>query len=597
MAAELLRNFGRQIDKTMRTFFTLFCSVYFVILASGQSILIDGYAYEKDNRGYLNQVLIELVDIHGSVLQRMDSNQDGYFALQTETGFRGVLRASKDLFYQQEIQLDFTGKPAGHKEFVKLEMERKPGYIFDVTIAPARDSATEEVDAILGSWVEIYNNTTEEQVLSLKDYQQPNFQYTFEKGNHYTVMVRADGYFTKRMEAFVDVKGCILCFEGIGDVRPNVTDNLTQGNEMGTMLANIELQPANVNDKLVIQNIYYDYNKADLTDESAEALDDLIEVLRDNPSIILELGSHTDSRGDQAFNEELSSRRATVVVDYLLAHGIESRRIVARGYGESSLVNDCGNQSDCSEKEHAANRRTELTVIGFLREDPLADKTLSDIKEEERYAALLAEIQSGDQVMQIEAGGEIPEEIKRDLEKQKQRSGEQSEEKDASLSDELNQVVKEIKEIVDEEENVKSIEQEQVIFNPETDEEKVIVTARDVQSIPDASEGRLINKKEVDEDVAIETQRDELNRRGLRMLPQNYSGVKAQIVVSSSLIADDHPLVLQYGTVYYYYTGTAYAYLVGEFASREMAREHINENIKQDYPDAFLVSFINGKRM
>ena len=73
----------------------------------------------------------------------------------------------------------------------------------------------------------MYNNTTKEQVIKLENHPDPEFKLPMQKGNHYTILVRKKGYLAKQMEAYVNVRGCILCFEGISDVRPGVTENLT----------------------------------------------------------------------------------------------------------------------------------------------------------------------------------------------------------------------------------------------------------------------------------------------------------------------------------------------------------------------------------
>ena len=85
----------------------------------------------------------------------------------------------------------------------------------------------------------------------------------------------------------------------------------------------------------VVENIFYDFDKATLRPESQEALDEIIKVLDDNPNVTLEMGAHTDSKGSDKYNEGLAQRRAQSVVDYLIAAGIPSDRLTAKGYGES----------------------------------------------------------------------------------------------------------------------------------------------------------------------------------------------------------------------------------------------------------------------
>lgn len=87
--------------------------------------------------------------------------------------------------------------------------------------------------------------------------------------------------------------------------------------------------------------------------------------MKENPNIIIELGSHTDARGSSATNLQLSEKRAKASVDYIVAQGIEASRISAKGYGESAIMNRCVDGISCPEAEHQQNRRTEFKITKF----------------------------------------------------------------------------------------------------------------------------------------------------------------------------------------------------------------------------------------
>ena len=112
-----------------------------------------------------------------------------------------------------------------------------------------------------------------------------------------------------------------------------------------------------------VDNIYYDYNKATLRADALPNLDKVQHILTDNPQLIVELGSHADSRGSDAYNLSLSQKRAESAVGYIISTSITPARISAKGYGESRLLNHCGNGVKCPDAEHEANRRTEFTII------------------------------------------------------------------------------------------------------------------------------------------------------------------------------------------------------------------------------------------
>lgn len=117
--------------------------------------------------------------------------------------------------------------------------------------------------------------------------------------------------------------------------------------------------------KFVLENIYYDFDKHNIRPDAAKILDKLVATLRDNPTLRIELSSHTDSRGADSYNMKLSQRRAQSAVDYIVSRGIARDRLVAKGYGETRLVNRCSNGVQCSSAEHQANRRTEVEVLEF----------------------------------------------------------------------------------------------------------------------------------------------------------------------------------------------------------------------------------------
>ncbi len=112
-------------------------------------------------------------------------------------------------------------------------------------------------------------------------------------------------------------------------------------------------------------HIYYDFDQAYIrNDESQDDLKLLKKMLDENPEFIVEIGSHTDSRGSNSYNSRLAQRRADAVVNWLTKSGVERSRLIPRGFGESVNVNNCKNQVPCSEKEHQMNRRTEFKILG-----------------------------------------------------------------------------------------------------------------------------------------------------------------------------------------------------------------------------------------
>ncbi len=111
-----------------------------------------------------------------------------------------------------------------------------------------------------------------------------------------------------------------------------------------------------------VNPIYYDLDKSNIRPDAAAELDKIVQVLKDNPGVSIELGSHTDARASASYNLKLSQRRAESAVKYIIEHGIEASRIKAKGYGETQLINGCSDGVDCSEEAHQENRRTEFKI-------------------------------------------------------------------------------------------------------------------------------------------------------------------------------------------------------------------------------------------
>ena len=110
-------------------------------------------------------------------------------------------------------------------------------------------------------------------------------------------------------------------------------------------------------------NVYFGFNKWDLDKKGLSNLEKLAEDLIENPSVDVEIRSHTDSRGPASYNMKLSEKRGKSVIDFLVSKGISASRVNAIAFGESRLVNKCADGVTCSSTEQALNRRTEMIVI------------------------------------------------------------------------------------------------------------------------------------------------------------------------------------------------------------------------------------------
>ena len=178
------------------------------------------------------------------------------------------------------------------------------------------------------------------------------FQFKVDPEKEYILLGEKANFFAKR-RAFSTIGGEVK------------QEDLVERFTTKKFESSLTLDPIILEKTIVLQNIYYDLNKAEIRPDAAIELDKLVELLKDNPNIKIELSSHTDSRAEDAFNLDLSERRAQAAVRYLILKGISQNRLVAKGYGESQLINGCGNDADCTEEQHQQNRRTEFKVIEY----------------------------------------------------------------------------------------------------------------------------------------------------------------------------------------------------------------------------------------
>ena len=116
---------------------------------------------------------------------------------------------------------------------------------------------------------------------------------------------------------------------------------------------------------LNIKEIYFDLDKSDIRPDAAVELAKIVEVMRENPKMKIDIRSHTDSRSSDEYNLRLSDRRAKSTLEWIVKQGIERKRLTAKGYGETQLVNGCSNGVPCTEEEHQANRRSEFIIVSM----------------------------------------------------------------------------------------------------------------------------------------------------------------------------------------------------------------------------------------
>ena len=178
----------------------------------------------------------------------------------------------------------------------------------------------------------------------------------------------ADGKFTFKLDANTDysiVANRDMYFSGVQEI---TTKGLNRSKSMYVKLT-LCVDQLEVGKSFVLKNIYYDFDKCDIRKDASVELDRLVDIMKKYPSMEIELSSHTDQRGSDAYNNKLSQCRAESAVNYIVSKGITKSRITAIGYGKTRLLKDCYKESDCSPAPsndcpcHQNNRRTEVKIL------------------------------------------------------------------------------------------------------------------------------------------------------------------------------------------------------------------------------------------
>lgn len=252
-----------------------------------------------------------------------------------------ALTASGDYGYYTSIKLEGKGKRDVYKVTFLDELNKPKLTLLKGTIT---DKKTGEP---LQATIEIYDNDNGKLIGTFESNSTTGkYMVSLPAGVNYGISVKAPGY--------------LFYSENF---------NIAKDAAFKEVVKDIALDKLEVGKKVVLKNIFYDYNKASLTSSSYNELGKVIELLNGNPKIKIEISAHTDSRGSDGYNDKLSQERAQSCVDYLLSKNIDKSRLIAKGYGKRQLlITDAEIAKVPLEEDkevlHQQNRRTEFKIIG-----------------------------------------------------------------------------------------------------------------------------------------------------------------------------------------------------------------------------------------
>lgn len=268
------------------------------------------------------------------------TNRIGEVVLPVDYNKDYTIIISKEGYTTQEIKYssknNFSGRP--------VEVALQPSNCLALTGIAISDKFNQTIP---NARVKIVNQCTGKTDM-VNTNVEGKFEYCLEIGCDFSIVAEKDGY-TQAISDISTVK-----------IRGNRSVNIEL--KMNSTSDLVLRKPIREGTVIILQNIYYDFNKSFIRTGSDADLEALAKLMKQYPSMEIELIAHTDSRGNETYNLALSLKRAESAKQFLVSRGIESKRIKAFGYGEAKLRNHCKDDVDCTEKEHEYNRRTEVLI-------------------------------------------------------------------------------------------------------------------------------------------------------------------------------------------------------------------------------------------
>ena len=307
-----------------------------------------GYEEEKEKSPYTK---IEVYDLElDKVVKVINSGNESEVMSQMSLGKKYRLIATKDSLLADTLELDYTLKNDLLPEEAELTLLEERKCLFSLVV---KNKDTDEV--LPEATVYLFNTVTKEVVIAKSDSNgvvraelEPNTAYVL-KGKKLQYL--SNGYRMSTTKVS----------------RKDITSS-----------APLYLEPIKLNAKIVLNNVYFDRRMWDIRPDAAVELQKVVHFIKDHPGVTIELGSHTDVRGSDEYNKNLSEQRAESSVKYIVSNGVDESLITAKGYGETELTNKCKNGVSCTEEEHQANRRTEIKITGIKEMSPEQAARLDD---------------------------------------------------------------------------------------------------------------------------------------------------------------------------------------------------------------------------
>lgn len=314
---------------------------------NNEAITISGIVLDEYTRIPLKETTVSLEDSKTGEQFTFTTGTDGRFNFEIMSNAPYHLKGTKNDIATTEADVLVTDPNDSDSQYFTL-LHNDPRFSLEGYTQNANDQS-----GVQGVTVNRYNSSSHNNIAELSN-NDGFFKFQLEQNSDFEISGEKDGHYTSVSTA--STKGLdrsktlyVKLFLTMEEVVIGETKIIGKDDIGGW----------------TFDPIYYDLDKDNIRYDASLVLDKLADFLQQNPTLIIELGSHTDSRGKDAYNQDLSTRRAASAVRYLIQKGVSDSRLQSRGYGETRLVNGCSNGINCNEYEHQMNRRTEIKVVGM----------------------------------------------------------------------------------------------------------------------------------------------------------------------------------------------------------------------------------------
>ncbi len=300
---------------------------------------------ELVNEANLAESKIRIIDNEGSIIKTKHLNDDGTFyfeidpthtdfKIQTNDGTGWINHSMNDRL----TSITEEEKYLGELDFGNVLIESNPFYFDEILLDD--DSSI----LLKGYEVNLTNTTTGEKT-KVPVGSDGSIAFELDPNSKYEIEYSKKGW--------------------LSELRTFNSEDLVKSKDSFKKKLAFSPEKIEIGKTIAIKNINYDFNKSEIRRDAQIILDQLVNFMNKNPTVEIEISSHTDARGSAAYNMRLSQKRAKSALNYLTKMGISKKRLKCKGYGKSMLKNKCKKKNDCNDEFHEVNRRTEFIITAF----------------------------------------------------------------------------------------------------------------------------------------------------------------------------------------------------------------------------------------